>query len=44
MIGGLFEGYNDLETKGILVWGEPWSVDGYENYGGVFEGSGDGCW
>jgi hypothetical protein len=30
MIGELFEGYNDLEMKGILVWGEPCCVDGYE--------------
>ncbi|KAI8634394.1 hypothetical protein F5Y19DRAFT_210163 [Xylariaceae sp. FL1651] len=30
VMGGLFEGYNDIELKGILVWGDPWSVTGWE--------------
>ncbi|KAI3318144.1 hypothetical protein HD806DRAFT_512625 [Xylariaceae sp. AK1471] len=28
--GGLFEGSNDLETQGVLVWGDPWLEDSWE--------------
>jgi hypothetical protein len=30
MLGGLFEGFNDLESKGVLVWSDPWSAAGWE--------------
>ncbi|KAI0415538.1 hypothetical protein F5X98DRAFT_213468 [Xylaria grammica] len=30
VMGGLFEGYNDIELNGLLVWGEPWSETGWE--------------
>ena len=30
MLGGLFEGYNDLELKGVLCWSDPWCADGWE--------------
>ena len=30
MVGGLFEGYSDLEMRGMLIWGEPWRIDGWE--------------
>lgn len=30
MIGGLFDGYNDCETRGLLVWGEPWMTSSWE--------------
>jgi len=30
LVGGLYEGFNDVERRGIMVWGEPWSVDGWE--------------
>lgn len=29
-MGGLFEGFNDIELNGLLVWGEPWSETGWE--------------
>lgn len=30
LLGGLYEGYNDIENRGCLVWGEPWMVDSWE--------------
>lgn len=30
VMGGLFEGFDDTELNGILVWGEPWSETGWE--------------
>ncbi len=30
VMGGLFEGFNDIELNGLLVWGEPWSETGWE--------------
>ncbi|KAF2967391.1 hypothetical protein GQX73_g6180 [Xylaria multiplex] len=30
VMGGLFEGYNDIELNGLLVWGEPWTETGWE--------------
>ncbi|KAI1358127.1 hypothetical protein F5Y08DRAFT_126335 [Xylaria arbuscula] len=30
IMGGLFEGFNDIELNGMLVWGEPWSETGWE--------------
>ncbi|KAI0503258.1 hypothetical protein F5B22DRAFT_559402 [Xylaria bambusicola] len=30
IMGGLFEGFNDIEINGVLVWGEPWSETGWE--------------
>lgn len=30
LVGGLYEGFDDLESKGIMVWGEPWSPTGWE--------------
>ena len=30
VVGGLYEGFNDVEARGIMVWGEPWSPDGWE--------------
>lgn len=29
-VGGLYEGYNDLEKRGLLVWSDPWTPDGWE--------------
>ncbi|KAI0113642.1 hypothetical protein GGR51DRAFT_556790 [Nemania sp. FL0031] len=29
-MGGLFEGYDDIELNGIVIWGEPWSETGWE--------------
>ncbi|KAI0602351.1 hypothetical protein F4775DRAFT_237224 [Biscogniauxia sp. FL1348] len=28
--GGLYEGFDDVETRGIIIWGEPWSETGWE--------------
>ncbi|KAH8660191.1 hypothetical protein BX600DRAFT_55050 [Xylariales sp. PMI_506] len=28
--GGLFEGFNYTQTHGVIIWGEPWSEDGWE--------------
>ncbi|KAI1110662.1 hypothetical protein F5Y14DRAFT_346827 [Nemania sp. NC0429] len=30
VVGGLFEGFDNIEMKGLLVWGEPWSETGWE--------------
>lgn len=30
LVGGLYHGLNDLENRGILVWSDPWSPDGWE--------------
>ena len=30
MVGGLFEGFNECENRGILVWSEPWCAEGWE--------------
>jgi hypothetical protein len=30
LMGGLYEGFNDVEHRGIMVWGEPWSSDAWE--------------
>lgn len=27
---GLYEGFDDAERRGYLVWGDPWSADGWE--------------
>jgi hypothetical protein len=29
-VGGLFEGFDDVECNGLLLWGEPWSETGWE--------------
>lgn len=28
--GGLWEGFNDVEMRGLFIWGEPWSEEGWE--------------
>lgn len=28
--GGLWEGFNNVELRGVLVWGEPWSEEAWE--------------
>lgn len=30
LFGGLFEGFDDGEVRGVMVWGEPWSPDSWE--------------
>lgn len=30
VMGGLYEGFNDIELNGLLIWGEPWSETGWE--------------
>ncbi|KAH8648984.1 hypothetical protein BGZ60DRAFT_422771 [Tricladium varicosporioides] len=30
LVGGLYEGFDEVECKGIMVWGEPWSPTGWE--------------
>ncbi|KAI2632158.1 hypothetical protein GGR54DRAFT_634926 [Hypoxylon sp. NC1633] len=30
MVGGLYEGFDEVETRGLIVWGEPWSEHGWE--------------
>jgi len=48
LVGGLYEGFNDVESRGIMVWGEPWSADGWEvsegfakKWGFLLKGCGD---
>jgi hypothetical protein len=28
--GGIYEGFDDCEQKGLLVWGDPWVVTNWE--------------
>lgn len=28
--GGLYDGYDDVETRGLLVWGDPWRLSSWE--------------
>ncbi|KAI1454758.1 hypothetical protein F4805DRAFT_302916 [Annulohypoxylon moriforme] len=30
MVGGLYEGFDEVATRGIIIWGEPWSETGWE--------------
>ncbi|KAK9242287.1 hypothetical protein V1506DRAFT_509586 [Lipomyces tetrasporus] len=30
ILGGLYEGYDDIWLRGILVWSNPWSEEGWE--------------
>ncbi|KAI0884935.1 uncharacterized protein GGS22DRAFT_148313 [Annulohypoxylon maeteangense] len=30
IVGGLYEGFDEVATRGIIVWGEPWSETGWE--------------
>ncbi|KAB5523848.1 hypothetical protein GE09DRAFT_1257562 [Coniochaeta sp. 2T2.1] len=30
LCGGLYEGFDEIAIRGILVWGEPWLCDGWE--------------
>jgi hypothetical protein len=37
LIGGLYEGRDDSDTKGWIVWRNPWDVDGWEVTEGFVE-------
>jgi hypothetical protein len=48
LVGGLYEGFNDVESRGMMIWGEPWSQDGWEasegftrKWGFLLKGCGD---
>lgn len=28
--GGLYDGFDDVESRGLLVWGDPWLVSSWE--------------
>ncbi|TVY14621.1 hypothetical protein LARI1_G006164 [Lachnellula arida] len=30
LVGGLYEGFDDVQLRGILVWSDPWCSDGWE--------------
>lgn len=30
LVGGLFEGFNDVDEVGIVVWNDPWHLSGWE--------------
>lgn len=30
LCGGLYEGFDEIEMRGILIWGDPWCSDGWE--------------
>ena len=30
MVGGHYEGRNDIELTGVLAWNDPWSASGWE--------------
>ena len=30
LVGGLFEGFNEIEMRGIIVWNDPWRPEGWE--------------
>jgi len=37
IVGGLWEGYDDVEMKGIVAWSDPWSPAGWEVSEGFLE-------
>lgn len=37
LVGGVYDGFDDVEVRGIMLWGEPWSVDGWEVSVGFLE-------
>ncbi|KAF2188809.1 hypothetical protein K469DRAFT_564218, partial [Zopfia rhizophila CBS 207.26] len=37
LLGGLYEGYDDIKEKGIIVWGEPWCERSWEVTEGFVE-------
>ncbi|KAH8676529.1 hypothetical protein BGZ60DRAFT_402794 [Tricladium varicosporioides] len=30
LLGGMYEGLNEIGNRGLILWGEPWSEDGWE--------------
>lgn len=30
MVGGVHEGFSDVQNRGLILWGDPWSEDGWE--------------
>ncbi|CAK7200945.1 hypothetical protein SEUCBS139899_003645 [Sporothrix eucalyptigena] len=30
LLGGLYEGFNDVERRGMIVWSDPWRPEGWE--------------
>jgi hypothetical protein len=28
MVGGLFEGFDSIEIRGVLAWSDPWHISG----------------
>ena len=30
ILGGLYEGFSDVEQRGLIAWSDPWSPDGWE--------------
>lgn len=30
MLGGLYEGFNDVERRGLIAWSDPWCPAGWE--------------
>ncbi len=30
LVGGLYEGFDEVETRGIFAWSDPWLADGWE--------------
>ena len=37
VLGGLYEGYDDCESRGVLVWGDPWVEEAWEVTEGFIE-------
>ncbi|KAH8882956.1 hypothetical protein GQ53DRAFT_753258 [Thozetella sp. PMI_491] len=30
LVGGIYDGFNDIEVRGLILWGDPWDIDGWE--------------
>ena len=30
LVGGLYDGFDDVQLRGMMIWGAPWAEDGWE--------------
>lgn len=30
LVGGLYDGFDNVENMGLMIWGDPWTEEGWE--------------
>ena len=35
LLGGMYEGLSEIQSRGLVLWGEPWSTNGWEISEGI---------